>query len=94
MLHALQRMRVDLLETRRAASAGAERILHRICARAFAYRLDPGEEGWTLLVECATDGGWRGCVLPVDPGELIRSLRDAGLEDRLAGRWTTELRFA
>lgn len=93
MLQALPGMQAHL-QTKRTASIGVERILQRICTRAFGYRLEPGEGGWTLLVECATDGGWRACALPVDPAELIRSLRDARVEERLAGRWTAELRFA
>jgi hypothetical protein len=74
-----------------AAIEGVERILRQVCPRAFAYRLEAGNGGWTLLVERAADAGWRAHALAVDPAELSESLRDAALRDRLSGAWARRL---
>ncbi|HKI65244.1 MAG TPA: hypothetical protein VKA16_11560 [Burkholderiales bacterium] len=80
--------------TVRSASEGAERILHRVCPRAFGYRLQSGRAGWTLRVERATDAGWRAYELPVDPAELSGSLRDAAVRERLSQAWAQQLGVA
>jgi len=78
----------------RSASEGAERILHRVCPRAFGYRLESGRAGWTLRVERATDAGWRAYDLPVDPAELSGSLRDDDVRERLSRAWALQLGVA
>lgn len=75
----------------RDATEGAECILHRVCSRAFGYRLDRNGGGWTLMVECATEQGWQTCILAVDPAELETSRRDARVRDRLSGAWASRL---
>jgi hypothetical protein len=80
--------------TVRSASEGAERILRRVCTRAFGYRLETGVRGWTLRVERATDEGWRAYELAVDPTELSGSLRDAAVRDRLSRAWARQLGVA
>jgi hypothetical protein len=80
--------------TVRSASEGAERILRRVCTRAFGYRLETGVRGWTLRVERATDEGWRAYELAVDPTELSGSLRDAAVRERLSRAWARELGVA
>jgi hypothetical protein len=80
--------------TVRTASEGAERILRRVCTRAFGYRLEAGVAGWTLRVERATDDGWRAYELAVDPTELRGSLSDAAVRDRLSRTWALQLGVA
>jgi len=80
--------------TVRSASEGAERILHRVCTRAFGYRLETGIGGWTLRVERATDQGWQAYELAVDPAELSGSLRDAAVRERLSRAWARQLGVA
>ena len=80
--------------TVRHASEGAERILHRVCTRAFGYRLETGVTGWILRVERATDEGWRSYDLVVDPAELSGSLSDAAVRDRLSRTWALQLGVA
>ena len=80
--------------TVRTASEAAERILRRVCTRAFGYRLETGVTGWTLRVERATDQGWRAYELAVDPAELNGSLSDAAVRDRLSRAWALQLGIA
>jgi len=80
--------------TVRSASEGAERILRRVCTRAFGYRLETGIRGWTLRVERATEEGWRAYDLVVDPAELSGSLSDAAVRDRLSHAWALQLGVA
>ena len=81
-------------KTIRSASEGAERILHRVCPRAFGYGLESGRAGWTLRVERATDAGWRAYELAVDPIELSGSLRDDEVRERLSRAWALQLGVA
>jgi hypothetical protein len=80
--------------TVRSASEGAERILRRVCSRAFGYRLEAGVAGWTLRVERATDEGWRAYELAVNPVELSGSLSDAAMRERLSRAWALQLGIA
>lgn len=75
-----------------AIRAAVERILDELELRAFIFTLEAKEHGWELHVEWATNGVWQTISLPADPADLLASMRDATVRERLREAWRERLR--
>jgi len=77
-------MNVSTSELTRARNA-AERLLESLGLDAYLYEVEPGEnDAWTLILECATGDGWQRLSWAVDKSELLRSLDENPVRERLA----------
>lgn len=76
-------MTVSTTELTRARAA-AERLLESVGLEAYLYEVEPGDDGgWTLVLECAAGDGWQRLSWTVDGSELLRSLDDDVVRERL-----------
>lgn len=76
-------MTVSTTELTRA-QAEAERLLESVGLEAYLYEVEPGDDGgWTLVLECATGDGWQHLSWTVGGSELLRSLDDDVVRERL-----------
>jgi len=66
------------------ARAAAEKLLESLGLEAYLYEIEPGDDGWTMVLECATDDGWQRLSWEVDKDELLQSLDDEKAKQRLA----------
>ncbi len=76
----------------RNAREAVERVFDDLGVRAFAYTVERTEKGWTLSVDCATDGEWQTIAIAVDPAELNASLREEAVRAKLCQEWGPRLR--
>lgn len=77
-------MNVSTSDLTRARNA-AERLLESLGLEAYLYEVEPGEnDAWTLVLECATGDGWQRLSCAVDKGELLRSLDEEAVRERLS----------
>jgi hypothetical protein len=75
-----------------AIRAAIERILNELDLCAFIFTHEAKENGLELHVECATNGAWRTISLPADPAQLLASLSDPRVRERLRQAWSDRLR--
>lgn len=80
-----------LAQDMRSARVAVERVLEGIGLKAYVYTVQTHERAWTLRLEYPVRHGWRQATLPVDPGELRRSLDDARMHRRLCSMWARHL---
>ena len=77
-------MNVSTNELSRARNA-ADRLLEALGLEAYLYEVEPGEnDRWTLILECATGDGWQRLSWGVDKSELLRSMDEDPVRERLA----------
>jgi len=77
----------------RSSRVAVECLLDEMALRAYTYTVEPKEKDWTLLIECATDGGCQQVTLAVDPQTLGASVRDPGIRAKLREPWEPHLRL-
>jgi len=75
-----------------ALRAAVQRILDELGLQAFLFTHETKGDGALLRVECATNGDWKTVTLPVDDAELLASLHDAAVRQRLREAWRERLR--
>jgi len=75
-----------------ALRTAIQRILDDLGLRAFLFTHEAKDDGPVLHVECATDGDWQTVSFPVDDAELVASLRDPAVRERLRAAWRERLR--
>jgi len=75
-----------------AIRAAIARILDELELRAYIFTHEAKEHGLQLHVECATDGAWQTVSLPADSAELLASVADAAVRERLREAWRERLR--
>lgn len=75
-----------------AIRAAVERILNELDLRAFIFTHETKEHGLELHIECATDSAWRTISLPADRSELLASVSDPQVREKLRDAWSQRLR--
>ncbi|HCF57827.1 MAG TPA: hypothetical protein DFS52_07510 [Myxococcales bacterium] len=74
------------------ASEAARLLLERLGLDDWYFSLEPRETGpWELRLECSGWEGWRAFSFPVEPSELIGSLDDPDLAQRMLADWRAKL---
>lgn len=77
-------MSVSTTELTRARAA-TEQLLESLGLAAYLYEVEPGGNGgWTIILECATDDGWQRLSVAVDKRDLLRSVDNHTVRERLA----------
>lgn len=76
----------------RSNRVAVERVLDEMGLHAYTYTIEARENGWTLRIECAIDGGCQQALFPVDPKVLSASVADPAIRAALRKRWEPRLR--
>lgn len=75
-----------------ALRTAIQRILDDLGLRAFLFTHETKDAGPVLRVECATNGDWQTVTFRVDDAELLASLHDPAVRERLRAAWRERLR--
>lgn len=62
-------------------------LLGRLNLEAYLFGVEPRGDHWEARVEFASENGWRTTVLHVEDSELLVSLEQADVQDRLVESW-------
>jgi hypothetical protein len=76
----------ELIEARETTA----RLLDGLGLDAYLFEVEPGENHWTVRVECAVDGGWETVSLPVDR-EVLSGGADDQRRQALLRQWRERL---
>ena len=74
----------DLFQARDATQA----LLEQMGLSAYLFEVEPREVAWQVRVECAVNSGWQSTTLDVDKQELLNSLTDKDVFQRLLAEWS------
>jgi len=66
-------------------------LLDEIGLSAYQFAIEPREDAWALMLECAVAEGWEAITLPVDIDLLLASRTDGNARAQLISAWTAAL---
>jgi hypothetical protein len=75
-----------------AIRAAIEQILDELELSAFIFTHEAKERGLQLHIECAADAAWQTVTVTANPDELLASLHDVAVRERVREAWRERLR--
>jgi hypothetical protein len=73
------------------ARAAVGTLLENLGLSAHLYAVEPREERWAVIVECATEFGWQRAELQAGPELIAAICGDADARAALLAEWRTHL---
>lgn len=67
------------------------RLLDELQIEAFLFEVEPYNEEWGIIIECALTEGWERIRLTTTRRDLLASKDDAVLHQKLLGGWREQL---
>jgi hypothetical protein len=67
------------------------RLLDELQIEAYLFEIEPHNEAWEIIIECAMTEGWERVKLPSSRESLLASGDDAALHQKLLDSWRDQL---